>query len=123
MSRDDQLNSLINIVKASTSAVGEISLDQELYYDLKISGDDLHDMLVRISGEFGTDFSALDLRRYAPGEGFAIVKPALALAGAQPYDSLTVGDVWNAVQEGRWNSGNQRHLAKRLPRSRSGLNL
>jgi hypothetical protein len=101
---DDRLDALLRMVRQSTVSSREVNLEQELYYELRISGDDLYDLLSQIAEEFGTDFSELDLRHYAPGEGAAMLKPALVAAGLRPYESLTVRDLWTAIKSGRWQS-------------------
>lgn len=68
----------------------------EVYGDLRISGDDLYDLLVWAHREFGTDFSGLDCRDYAPSEGAALWERR---AG---YKSLTVDALVAAIARGRW---------------------
>lgn len=101
---DQRLDALLRMIEETTVSGRRISMDDEIYYDLRISGDDLYDLLTRAAEQFGTDFSNLDLQRYAPGEGAAILKPALASVGLRPYESLKVRDIWDAVVRGMWKS-------------------
>ncbi len=57
---------------------------------------------------FGTDFSLMDLRKYAPNEvahnfGLNLVREFREWRGEQTYRSLTVGSLITAVQAGSWN--------------------
>jgi hypothetical protein len=74
----------------------------EIYYDARVSGDDLWELVTYLADRFGTDFSAMDLRLYAPGEGAQLVRPLLMFFGRRPYRSLTVETLTAAVQQGYW---------------------
>jgi hypothetical protein len=39
----------------------------ELYYDLGLAGDDLHNLITEIVRQFGADFTSMKLARHAPG--------------------------------------------------------
>lgn len=101
---EPSLERFIARVKESTVIKSDISLDDELYYDLKVYGDALFDLLHDLAEMFGTDFAALNLMDYGPGEGAELIRPVLAAFGRRPYNSLKVGDIWQAVQAGRWQA-------------------
>ena len=74
----------------------------EIYYDTRVSGDDLSDLISGLARQFETDFSAMNLHHFAPGEGAEIIRPMLMWFGRRPYRSLTVGKVAAAIQRGHW---------------------
>lgn len=80
----------------------DVSLGDEIYYDLKVYGDPLFDLIDDLSKMFGTDFSSMKASDYAPGEGGQLILPLLLALGRRPFKSLKVGDVWRAVQAGHW---------------------
>lgn len=43
--------------------------EAEIYYDLKISGEDFYDLIDRLIEEFRTDFSGMDASQWIPAEG------------------------------------------------------
>lgn len=80
----------------------------ELYYDLGLAGEDLSDAIDSIREPFGTDFSLMDLRHYAPNEvtnnfGLNLFRAFREWRGERTYRSLTVGSLIAAVQAGSWN--------------------
>lgn len=82
--------------------------EAELYYDLHLAGDDLADAIDAIRKPFGTDFSLMDLRRYAPNEvghrfGLNFLREFREWRGERTYRSLTVASIIHAVQAGSWN--------------------
>jgi|GEM_PF-5903308 len=77
----------------------------ELYYELGLAGDDLYEAIAAIHDRFGTDFSSMDLRHYAPGETEAIFSlgPIREWLGRpRRYRSLTVQLLLDAVEAGAW---------------------
>lgn len=99
---EESLGRFLARVGDATVRKSDISLDDEMYYDLKIYGDPLFDLLHDLAEEYHTDFSALDVSRYAPGEGGELIRPLLIALGRRPFPSFKVGDVWRAVQAGHW---------------------
>lgn len=77
---------------------------EEIYYDLKLSGQDLFQLLSWISKELGVDFSDMDVAKYAPQEGMGLIKPVLDLLGLRPYRSLRIRDLLRAIEFGRWRN-------------------
>lgn len=73
----------------------------EIYYDLRISGDDLLELLDWISIKFGANFSTMRVHDYAPSE-VEIYPLITRLWGRRPYKSLKVQDVVDAVVRGSW---------------------
>lgn len=78
-----------------------------MYYDLGLSGEDLAHAIDGIRAPYGTDFSRMDLRRYAPGEGydpgFNIVRDFREWRGKRTYRSLTVASLIDGIQAGSWS--------------------
>jgi hypothetical protein len=79
----------------------------ELYYDLGLAGEDLGDAIDEIRHRFKTDFTQMDLRRYAPNEighnfGLNLVRALQEWRGRRTYRSVTVGSLIDAVQAGAW---------------------
>lgn len=90
--------------------MGEVAITEttELYYDLGLAGEDLGDAIDAIRKPFGTDFSLMDLRQYAPNEvthnfGLNLAREFREWRGERTYRSLTVGSLITAVQIGSWN--------------------
>lgn len=99
---DPSLECFLVRVKESTVRKSDISLEDEIYYDLRIYGDPLFDLLNDLSEAFGTDFSEMKVTEYAPGEGAELIRPILVAFGRKPFLSLKVSDLWDAVQRGHW---------------------
>ena len=74
----------------------------EIYYDTRVSGDDLWDLISGLAKRFDVDFAGMKLHHYAPGEGAQLIRPLLMLFGGRPYRNLTVGQVAAAIQRGYW---------------------
>jgi len=82
------------------SAKKNVSIASEIYYDLRISGDDFDELIEWIYTRFGTDFSAM-VRQYVPGEA-AILPFLLEALGKPPFPSITVRDLLAAIERGAW---------------------
>lgn len=54
----------------------------EVYYDARVSGDDLWDLITRLAERFDVDFTGLNIRQYAPGEGAETIRPVAVLIAA-----------------------------------------
>lgn len=85
-----------------------ITDDTEVYYDLRLYGDDLYALLVWIGREFGAQFR-VNLREYAPSEG---IFPFLFRERRErrereqrPYKSLKVRDILAGIEAGHWPIG------------------
>ena len=86
---------------------GSVTERTELYYDLGLAGDDLHDAIEAVREPYSTDFSQMDLRRHAPNEvghnfGLNLIREFREWCGARTYRSLTVASLIAAVQGGAW---------------------
>jgi len=106
--REVILEHVVGVLRSVTMSEAEaITEATELYYDLGLSGEDLADAIDGIGTPCGTDFSRMDLRRYAPGEGydpgFSIVRDFREWRGKRTYRSLTVASLTEAIQVGSWN--------------------
>jgi hypothetical protein len=82
-----------------------ITDDTEVYYDLRLYGDDLYAFLVWLGQKFGTDFH-INLPEYAPSERifpfwFRQRRERREREG-RPYKSLKVRDILAAIEAGRW---------------------
>lgn len=82
-----------------------ISLDTEVFRDLRIYGIELLELFLWINREFGIELK-VDLSMYAPGEsqfGGFFQRIWLRLTGKQPYyRSLSVGRIIEAIESGHW---------------------
>jgi hypothetical protein len=77
----------------------------ELYYDFRIAGDDLYEVISAIHDRFGTDFSEMDLRYYSPGETEAMFSFDFLrelLGRPRRFRRLNVQMLVDAVEAGRW---------------------
>lgn len=66
----------------------------EIYHELHICGYDLWEFIEWVHAKFGTDFSEMNVSKYAPGEGVGLFPGS--------YVSLTVGAVLDAISQGAW---------------------
>lgn len=101
-------NHVISALERITMRGDAITETTELYYDLGLAGEDLGNAIDSIREPFGTDFSLMDLRHYAPNEVTNNFRLNLFRAfrewrGERTYRSLTVGSLIAAVQAGSWN--------------------
>ncbi|HEY1926359.1 MAG TPA: DUF1493 family protein [Caulobacteraceae bacterium] len=100
------LDDIVDLLKhISSPGRRPITKATELYYDLGLAGDDLHEAIVAIHEKFGTDFSAMNLMDYAPGETEALFSfdPLREFLGRpRRYRSLTVQLLLDAVDAGTW---------------------
>ena len=91
---------MIDEVRKIAAVNRPLSLDTEIYKQLRISGDDLWELLLALRKRLGTNFEDMDLRRFAPGEadwGWPWPFPQ------RRYASLTIGDLIEAAERGRWS--------------------
>ena len=105
-SPDDIVRHIRDVLLRIADHLGQaITLSTELYYDLGLAGDDLEEAMDEIRVRFGTDFSPMDLRRYAANEvshnfGFNLFRAFREWRGEQAYRSLTVGRLVDAIRCG-----------------------
>lgn len=94
-------DALIDLLRRYSTVEFDPEQDKlELYYDLKLYGDDLEDFLRDVHERLGVDFSDLNLVDYAPGEpGDLFGWFREALTGRRIYQSLTLGDIKVAVEK------------------------
>lgn len=110
-SRDAILEHVVRaLARIAEPSAGAITGTTELYYDLGLAGDDLLEAIEAVREPFGTDFSQLDVRRYAPNEvghnfGLNLVRGVREWRGVRTYRSLTIGSLVDAVQAGSWKDG------------------
>lgn len=97
-----ELLSLTRSRIADLVAIETVDESMELYYDLRISGWDLDELIGWAEKEFKTDFSNFDVNAYAPGEGAELLRPIMQMMRLRPYKSITVGALLDAIQRGRW---------------------
>jgi len=105
--REIILEHVVGVLRGVTTSESEaVTEATELYYDLGLSGEDLADAIDGIRAPYGTDFRGMDLRRYAPGEGydpgFNILRDLREGRGKRTYRSLTVASLIEAIQAGLW---------------------
>jgi len=100
---DDKLPSeIIKMVAEATVIQRSVTENDEVYYQLRIYGDPLYELLTEIASRYHTDFSALDLRTVAPGEGASLWKGFISALGGKPFKSFKVADIIAAVRAGNW---------------------
>jgi hypothetical protein len=104
--REHVVNSLKRAIQRETA----ITEATELHYDLGLAGEDLADAIEAIREPFGTDFGLMDLRQFAPNEvthnfGLNLVREFRERRGDRTYRSLTVSNLFEAIQFGSWNDG------------------
>lgn len=80
-----------------------ISKDTEIYYDLRISGDDLDALVDAAAKRCGSASLALEPRQYAPGEAGDWSFGLFNARAKRRYPSLTVGKLLAAMAQTRAN--------------------
>ena len=107
MSQSDLDDLVVVLDRIAAPGRRPITLTTELYYDLGLAGDDLFEAITAIHARFGTDFSAMDLKLYAPGEAealFSLDGLREWLGRRRRYRSLTVALLAEAVEAGAWEA-------------------
>lgn len=95
--------SIIKRIKDTTiETEASVTLDADLYEDLRIWGADFYELIAWIAETFGTDFSSMDASKYVPGEGAGEFGLVRLLSGKSPYRRCTVAQLLAAVERGRW---------------------
>jgi hypothetical protein len=95
--------SIVERIKETTMETDTpVTLDTELYEDLRIWGADFYELIAWIAETFGTDFSTMDASKYAPGEGAGEFGFVRLFSGRSPYRKCTVAQLLAAVDRGRW---------------------
>ncbi|HEU4550757.1 MAG TPA: DUF1493 family protein [Rhizomicrobium sp.] len=98
---------VVNHIREMSAYGGKIPItdDTEIYYDLRLHGDDLYELVVWLGKEFGVSTN-VKLRDYGPGEGplsFLFRKQRERRELEQrPYKSLKVRDILAVIETGRW---------------------
>lgn len=82
-----------------------ITLDSEVYRDLRVYGDDLFELALWLNREFGVEMN-LKLEDYAPMEGqlfgpWVILRQIMGRSLPQ-YKSLKIRDIVAAIEAKRW---------------------
>jgi acyl carrier protein len=80
----------------------DVNEDDELYYDLKLSGVDLLEVVAWVANEFDVDCSRMNINQFAPGEGAEFFRSAMEWLGMRPYKSLRVRDLLHAIEHRQW---------------------
>jgi Protein of unknown function (DUF1493) len=84
-----------------------ISPESQIYYDLRIYGDDFFELVRWMHEEFGVQTMS-GFENYAPLESpFQFLAPAIRKFLGRPeprYCSLTVVDITNIITSGKWPS-------------------
>lgn len=94
---------LYRIVADITGVKPPVSDTLRLCRDLSIMGDDAHELLARISKEFGTRFDGFDFHTYFPNETEAIYWHIGRWFGCHyPKKEITVGHLGTVIENGRW---------------------
>lgn len=95
--------SIFERIKDTTAQThAPVTLGTALYHDLRIWGEDFYELIDWISVTFGTDFSKMDMSKYAPGEGPGELGIVRLFTGKSPYRTCTVSQLLTAVECGSW---------------------
>lgn len=70
------------------------SIESEIFYELKIYGDDLFEIFEFFIDKYNIDFSNINLSEIAPGEGGGSLAWITSLLGFRPYIKFTIGDLY-----------------------------
>ena len=89
---------------AATTVVKNVTIsdDTEVYFDLRISGQDLYELISWIAREFEVDFSGMNIDDYAPSDGVDLLELLSFGLWKRRYKSLTVGALRRAIDTKTW---------------------
>ena len=73
----------------------------QIYYHARIWGEDSYELIDAIIERFGTNFRAMNVSHYVPGEGGGL-RQLPELFGWRPWRSLTIDDLVKAIRVGFW---------------------
>jgi hypothetical protein len=98
------------VAEASGVDASTIGLEIELWYDLRLGGDDMLNLFLHFHKTFGVNLDGLDLSTYSPNEDDVLLvqsaewlKKRLHLKPKQRYKSLRVSDLIAAAESGSWS--------------------
>jgi acyl carrier protein len=90
--------------------VSTVSAETELWRDLRVGGDDMLELFLRIQSEFSVNLDGLDLKTYSPDEDDALltqgsewIRKKLHLHPDSRYASMKVADLIAAVESKSWS--------------------
>jgi hypothetical protein len=105
--RDDVAAMVADAAGVDTSALG---LEIELWYDLRLGGDDMLNLFLIFQKTFGVNLDGLDLSTYCPNEDDVLLEQSaewlrkrLRLNSKKRYESLRVSDLVAAAESGSWS--------------------
>ncbi len=91
--------------------ISNVSADKELWRDLRIGGDDMLELFLRIQREFGVNLDGLDLKTYSPNKDDVLPTQAsewlrnkFHLRPESRYASMKVADLISAVEARSWSN-------------------
>ncbi|WP_454719011.1 hypothetical protein [Caulobacter segnis] len=89
--------------EATVVSAPDISADTEIYYDLRISGDDLDALVDAAARRCGPAALVLEPAQYAPGEAGDWFDGLFKARAKRRYPSFTVGKLLAAMAQARAN--------------------
>ena len=98
------------VAEAAGVDASTIGLEIELWYDLRLGGDDMLNLFLHFQKTFGVNLDGLDLSTYSPNEDDVLltqctewVRKRLHLNSKQRYKSLRVSDLLVAAESRSWS--------------------
>lgn len=106
MDTDAARAKIIDRLKEVSAYGAEVHItdETEIYYDLRLYGDDIYEFIVWVAKEFGVNFR-LDFDEYSPRERILPIlfrKWREREHARHRYKSLKVRDILTAIELGRW---------------------
>lgn len=81
----------------------QVTPDKELYYDLRISGWDMDQLVDFMILQYGLPKLHFDMHRLSPGEGFSPLTALREFLGQRPFFSFKVEHLELAAKSGCWH--------------------
>lgn len=99
----DVQEELLRYLRQNSVARTDISVDTEIYYDLRIYGDAFDDLIEWAMYKFDVTFNDLNQSKFEPGEGFSLLDFIAELLGFRLRKSFTVGMLQVLIEKRREN--------------------
>ncbi|MGA9901640.1 MAG: DUF1493 family protein [Terriglobales bacterium] len=105
--REDVAAMVAEAAGVDASAIG---LEIELWYDLRLGGDDMLNLFLNLQKTFSVNLDGLHLPTYCPNEDDVLpeqsaecMRKRLRLNRKKRYESLRVSDLVAAAESGSWS--------------------
>jgi Protein of unknown function (DUF1493) len=100
MPDSDIQGDILALLQQQSISCDPITIESALYHDLRLYGDDAHEILTELSKRYGVSFSGFNFSTYFPNEG--LLAPFLPLRAPENWRRLTVGHLLAVIDRQQW---------------------